>query len=638
MPTVTRRPCLASSSGGWLAAIFPAATAALVLLPKLALIRTTATTLWCRYGAWDVLFVLAQDALVATAIYLGLRAALSADRRAPALMAVGAAGLILAILMLDERARELWLRPSDLELIRWGLANAGELQSGLDLFFRHDTGFGMTLRRALPAALFVSLLAGAATVTLGRRRPADGTRSALQRAAGPLAGLLLFGGLAVASPRYRYRVEENILVSAAVEPLRFRRSGDRGLAAAAGRFDQHAVTLKSALAERPRTMLAEARPFRNLVLVFLETVRWDGLALDTDAPLMPNLARLGREGILARSRVSVPHSTKSEYEVLTGRRPYLDIEARESAVGDLSSIVRVIARRDRTRAVAYSSLFYGFENLGGLLAAAGIAERIHTSELLRAAGRPPVGGSSFGSLDPPLYELSAADLAAGRRPFVAVMFPAAAHYPYLYPGKTAEEGDGKTAYLKSLAEADRLLGDLVERFRASGLAEDTLFVLVGDHGESFGEHGVSAHNSSVYEVEVTTPLVFWSADGRLRHPGVLTARHLDVAPTVADLFGVTDSHMPVEGGSLLRGAGTKPAYLSTFFDNVQLGVAEGAHKYVYFPGDGRVVRYDLDGDPAERAGTVLSGIDRQGVIERLEAFHAYCRAWRPEPSPVQVAH
>lgn len=30
---------------------------------------------------------------------------------------------------------------------------------------------------------------------------------------------------------------------------------------------------------------------------------------------------------------------------------------------------------------------------------------------------------------------------------------------------------------------------------------ETLFVLVGDHGESFGEHGVIVHNSSLYEEE-----------------------------------------------------------------------------------------------------------------------------------------
>jgi arylsulfatase A-like enzyme len=169
-----------------------------------------------------------------------------------------------------------------------------------------------------------------------------------------------------------------------------------------------------------------------------------------------------------------------------------------------------------------------------------------------------------------------------------------------------------------------MLGTMLEAFEAQALLNDTLVVLVGDHGEAFGEHGVFVHNSTVHEEEVVVPLVFWSADGRLRHSGVVEGRQIDVAPTILDLFGLTDDATLVQGDSLLRAAG-RAVYLSTFFDDLALGLVEAGLKYVYEPATDEIRAYDLTADPDEARPRVVHGEQKRDIVRRLRAFQAYQR-------------
>jgi membrane-anchored protein YejM (alkaline phosphatase superfamily) len=167
---------------------------------------------------------------------------------------------------------------------------------------------------------------------------------------------------------------------------------------------------------------------------------------------------------------------------------------------------------------------------------------------------------------------------------------------------------------------------MLQVFGQNDLLEDTLFVLVGDHGEAFGEHGVFAHNSSVYEEEVAVPLVFWTADGSLDLGRLPDCRQIDIAPTIADLFGISGD-LPVQGESLLRLRAPPAIFMSTFFDGSALALLEPPLKFIYEPASEQLARFDLSVDPLERQGTaVQQPRERQAVIRRLQAFQAYQRA------------
>jgi sulfatase-like protein len=148
-------------------------------------------------------------------------------------------------------------------------------------------------------------------------------------------------------------------------------------------------------------------------------------------------------------------------------------------------------------------------------------------------------------------------------------------------------------HLMQTAIADRMLGDLLQRLRATGLYDRSLLVVTADHGMAFkpGQPG----RASV--VNQTAPDVLWvplfiKRPGQ-RAPSVTDANweHVDLVPTIADLMGLRVP-WPMDGVSWANPAAAKrPRTQKWFYPQ---------------PGDRRV----LDG-PASQA-VVL-----QGVTDRL---------------------
>ena len=99
------------------------------------------------------------------------------------------------------------------------------------------------------------------------------------------------------------------------------------------------------------------------------------------------------------------------------------------------------------------------------------------------------------------------------------------------------------AYMQALYDREIRYNDdgvakMLEALDDLGLTEDTLVLLVADHGESMAEHRVFYEHHGLYETTVRVPfLARWpgriSAGRRL--PGIFT--HMDVAPTILDAIG-----------------------------------------------------------------------------------------------------
>lgn len=617
MPAATRGP----AASRWSVRTLPGALvlgliALSFVVPKLLLVDFF-RALWLTLSPTDLLRVCLQDLAVAVLVLAALDALLASARPRRFAVAALVSTALFALTLLDTRVRQVWLRPTSVELVEYGLTEGSALGSGLQLFFNLRSGWAMTFRRALVLLTGGHVLLWGVLALVARRgvsvTPVRGRRRLL-------AGSLVTVGLVVlaarAGGRYRYDLQDHMFTRLAVRPLRAPVAR-----AAAAPFDQAARPAREVL-RGDRLILRDSPPFQNVVIVFLESVRWRDFA-GPDGP-MPVLRRLAREGLVSRCYASVPHSTKGYQAALSGRYPYPGIEMRETFALAQPGLLRALHERKGLETFAFSSLSLAFENTGGLLRSLGARHLFETADLAREAGVVLGAHSSFGSEDGPLYHLAARRLAAARAPFAAVFLPSAAHYPYEYPGKPEGEGPTHAAYLRALQETDRLLGDLVARFTAAGLERDTLFVLVGDHGEAFGEHGLTAHNSSVHEEEVTVPLVLWSADGRLaqREP-LAPSRQIDVAPTVLDLMGDTTAPLPVMGVSLLRTLGRPAAYLATFIDGVALGLVDPPLKYVYEPAADQLAVYDLEADPAERQPRRPTGEERARVVERLRAFMAH---------------
>ncbi|WP_121821735.1 sulfatase [Halostella salina] len=115
--------------------------------------------------------------------------------------------------------------------------------------------------------------------------------------------------------------------------------------------------------------------------------------------------------------------------------------------------------------------------------------------------------------------------------------------PWEYLAGTVELTDRDFAALRALYRAeiaylDEHLARLRRALVAAGEWDDTVFVLVGDHGENFGEHGLMDHQYCLYDTLLHVPLVVAGGafDGRGEVDRLVSL--VDVPATLLDAGGV----------------------------------------------------------------------------------------------------
>lgn len=209
------------------------------------------------------------------------------------------------------------------------------------------------------------------------------------------------------------------------------------------------------------------------------------------------------------------------------------------------------------------------------------------------------------------------------------------------PPLSATSGTSDTdvrARLEMLLGVDESLGRLVQTLERLGQLDNTVVVLMSDHGYFYGEHGLDAERRLAYEETARIPLI-------VRYPRVARAGNtpaqmvqtIDIASTVLALAGVPDS-VSRQGTSLVPLLdGQSPAWRSSilleyYSDKVfprmlTMGyeaVRTGRYKYIrYVELPGMEELYDLETDPfemdnligTERGRALLP--DLQGELDRL---------------------
>ncbi len=185
-------------------------------------------------------------------------------------------------------------------------------------------------------------------------------------------------------------------------------------------------------------------------------------------------------------------------------------------------------------------------------------------------------------------------------------------------------------YDGNLAFADQEVGALVKALASEGLLEKTVVIVAADHGEELLEHGWIGHNVQVYEPSVRVPLIvrFPKGTGPAGQRVTALSDLLDVAPTIADVFGVRGkggSDREFQGRSLLPvllGAPGKPAVLSrSVWDRPRYALRDERFKYLYDTRTGEERLYDLTVDPGE-ARDVADEVPLRAAYYR-QALHAW---------------
>ena len=188
-------------------------------------------------------------------------------------------------------------------------------------------------------------------------------------------------------------------------------------------------------------------------------------------------------------------------------------------------------------------------------------------------------------------------------------------------------------YDAEIAYADHALGGFLDALRERGLYDDSLFVLLSDHGEEFLEHGNIRHGYTLFEEQIRVPLLVRFPHARWGGRRVReSVRIVDVLPALVDLLG-EEAPTGLDGSSfldLISGSDAIDRRVLFSEENMDSSVLtslrEGNLKLIKreSPANLRGVElYDLANDPGERED--VSGVraeETERLLAHLEAIES----------------
>ncbi|MDP8971687.1 MAG: sulfatase-like hydrolase/transferase [Actinomycetota bacterium] len=345
---------------------------------------------------------------------------------------------------------------------------------------------------------------------------------------------------------------------------------------------------------------------RNVVLIHLESTRAQSVTpYNEDLKTTPYLDELAKESLLVeRAYVVVPRSSKATLTVNCGIDPPL-YQGPEFDPGGIPVPCLASLLKDQ----GYSTVFfqsssetmdqYGIvaENLG--------YEEYYPSESMNTEGFEATNYISYE--DDIMLKPSEQWLKEHKdEPFLAQYLTGTGHDDYRclstrYGSEHFTDDDLLNRYLNCLRLQDIFLENLFDQYRELGLYEDTIFVIYGDHGEGFGEHGRFLHGDTPWEEGLRVPLIIHDPkqfkNGE-RVEGLWN--QTDILPTAVEMLGYEVKNGEYPGYSLLRPLpGDRTLRFSCISSRKCLASINGDEKYIYHYDNQLEEIFDLSEDPSE---------------------------------------
>jgi phosphoglycerol transferase MdoB-like AlkP superfamily enzyme len=228
-------------------------------------------------------------------------------------------------------------------------------------------------------------------------------------------------------------------------------------------------------------------------------------------------------------------------------------------------------------------------------------------------------------------------LQAQTQPFMAYLLSASNHFPYQLSNKYRVlklgelEGTLLGDYLHSVHYFDQAFGEFVDQLRGVGLLDKSVVVVYGDHQAFLGAPPELARLLSFpqgsdyhyFQVRKRVPLLIRLPGGEGAGVMSVTGGHLDIAPTLLSLLGISDDDVVMLGRDLTRGENSLVVFRDGSF-------ADGTHYYInrfgpatlsacYEVGTGRALNCGL---LEERRREALERLEMSDLIIRGDLIRA----------------
>ena len=427
---------------------------------------------------------------------------------------------------------------------------------------------------------------------------------------------------------------------------------------AIGTFGARALRERRAIARLP----APAPEAPDILFLLLDTVRAQSMSLyDYAVSTTPRLEEFARRGVTFDRAISTaPWTLPSIGSIFTGRYPHdLRVGFLEPLDDRYPTLAEVLGGAGYETAGFIGNLLYasremglarGFQRYedyevapGQLFLSSSLTRSIVTSTWLRnalgwheLANRKAAEGLNRDFL-------RWLDGRSGERPYFAFINYFDAHEPYLpdppydvlfgpepierdlwHFGDLLRGNEGRRpdawleqpedpwkdlrAYEGAVAQLDAAVGRLLDALTERGALENTIVVVVADHGEQLGEHGLFYHWNSLYMSLIHVPLILYYPDllpGGRRVPGAVSLA--DLPTTLLEMAGSTPRGA-IPGRSLLGPAtGDESAAvgvevtppLSELERGPTFSMVDDGYHYIVVPSARTEELYDISADPGE---------------------------------------
>ena len=254
----------------------------------------------------------------------------------------------------------------------------------------------------------------------------------------------------------------------------------------------------------------------------------------------------------------------------------------------------------------------------------------------------------------------------GPGPFFAIYTSCVAHWPYPDYGQryrrfpTSLKALRKISlpsrmgrYRNNLYLLDRQIKRIHDDLARRKLLDRTILVVVGDHGQAFGQHqGNWLHSRKSFEENFQAPAVFYQP--RLFKPRKVTrpTTHADIAPTILDAINVPYNPRLFQGESLFQDVFARRFIFSYGNDDTLCSVSTNRIKVQLQFKRERCRVFDLAADPGERRPLACDKYRAQHKAtlqfyryqqELLLRFNEACQRGEPfhnqrHPSPGSAGH
>jgi len=358
----------------------------------------------------------------------------------------------------------------------------------------------------------------------------------------------------------------------------------------------------------------------NIVVVVLEGIQYHQTSLSNEEDdLTPYLKKLAAEGVtFTNNRSALTHTTKALFGLLTGRYPSPSQDLAEAVPVEkpYATIATILKKQLNYRTAFFQSAKGDFECRPGLVYNLGF-DKFWSREYL---GDPNAFVGYLACDEFAMIEPIKKWVKSGDRPFFLTILCSVSHDPYEVPQWYATAAkEPLKRYRQTISYTDKFIEKLDAELGKLALSDNTVFCVVGDHGEGFGEHSLFGHERIGFEEVLRVPWVIRSR--LLIEPLTIVLEpvsSIDLAPTLLKLTGFDVSEIGFDGVDAL---GTIPAgrrvYFSGWMREGPAGFVKGNHKYIYYPTSKNLAVYDLAKDPTESTKVDLNDDQEQEIVKEI---------------------